>query len=135
MPTKRQLERSLARVHLQAEAIAFELIELQELSLSVSAEIQTQLEAVLAANQRLRQILNGTPVGVLVSEAAARLEVSVPTVKKWVRLGLLDAAVARHPTEITANSLLRVEHAINKTPTSKTKTAELARQLLRQNPA
>ena len=73
-------------------------------------ELVSELEAGLDA---LTEALD-VPVGLSVGQAASRLGVSEPTVRKWLRAGLLDAVPARKPIQVSHDSLVRLEALLSR---------------------
>jgi hypothetical protein len=62
--------------------------------------------------RRLRDALGNTG-GVSVEQTAQRLDVTAPTVRKWIREGFVDAVPGRKPVEVDARSVVRVERALD----------------------
>ncbi len=62
--------------------------------------------------RRLRDAL-GDAGGVSVEQAAHRLDVTAPTVRKWIREGFLEAIQGRKPVEVDASSVVRVERVLD----------------------
>jgi transposase len=52
------------------------------------------------------------PAGLSVAQAAERLKVSEPTVRKWVAEGLLERATGRKPAEISQRSVIDIERVL-----------------------
>lgn len=61
--------------------------------------------------RRLRDAL-GDAGGVSVEQTAHRLDVTAPTVRKWIREGFLDSVQGRKPVEVDARSVVRVERVL-----------------------
>jgi hypothetical protein len=51
-------------------------------------------------------------VGISVEQSAHRLQVSPPTIRKWIGEGLLDAIPGRKPVEVDPRSVVTVEHVL-----------------------
>jgi len=71
-----------------------------------------RLDELSAATERLRAAFHDIPVGLTVAQAATRLDVSIPTVKKWIRERLLETVPGRSPIEVTQQSVVRVERIL-----------------------
>jgi excisionase family DNA binding protein len=67
-----------------------------------------RLEALSARVQKTLDV----PGGITVSQAAERLAVSEPTVRKWLAEGLLGRVEGRRPVEITQRSVIEVERVL-----------------------
>lgn len=65
------------------------------------------IDEVVGQAGRLRETLN-VEVGLTIAQAAGYLDVSKPTVRKWLREGLLERVDGRKPVEVTQGSVLRV---------------------------
>lgn len=74
-------------------------------------EFDTALERIEVSARRLRETLKGTG-GVSVEQAAQRLRVTDPTVRKWIGEGFLDAISDRKPLEVDPRSVVRVERVL-----------------------
>jgi hypothetical protein len=59
----------------------------------------------------MQQILQW-PGGLTVSQSAERLDVSEPTVRKWLTEGLLEQIEGRKPVEISQRSVIKVERIL-----------------------
>lgn len=105
-----QLRRRAALARLEAEELADAVSELRSASLS-STELKQALERVEALSARVQKALD-LPAGLSVAQAAERLQVSEPTVRKWLTEGLLERAGGRKPTEISQRSVIDVERAL-----------------------
>jgi hypothetical protein len=113
--TKKQLERGAALARMEAEEVADAVARLHAaMSDASSADhtVRAQLEEVRAASARLQQVFDEIHVGLTVAQAAERLDVSVPTVHKWIRESLLEALPERSPTEVTQHSVIRAERIL-----------------------
>jgi len=116
--TRKQLERSAGLARLESEEVSVILGELRAgversrgaLSARGVLDLISSLEERVAA---LRDALD-VPVGLSVEQVAARLGVSQPTVRKWVRVGLLQAAPDRKPVEVSQASVLAIESILQR---------------------
>jgi hypothetical protein len=52
------------------------------------------------------------PGGLSVAQAAERLEVSEPTIRKWLAEGLLERVEGHKPVEISQRSVIEVERVL-----------------------
>lgn len=68
------------------------------------------LEQIEATALRLRATLGDA--GISVEQSARRLQVSQPTIRKWIGEGLLDAIPGRKPVEVDPRSVGRVERVL-----------------------
>ena len=61
-----------------------------------------------------RRILDSldVPIGVTVEQAAERLGVTAPTVRKWLKEGLLQRTEGRKPVEVDPRSLIELHRAL-----------------------
>jgi transposase len=50
--------------------------------------------------------------GISVEQSARRLQVSPPTIRKWIGEGLLDAIPGREPVEVDPRSVVTVERVL-----------------------
>ena len=105
-----QLRRRAALARLEAEELADAVAELRTASLSGS-ELKRALERVETLSARVQKALD-VPAGLSVAQAAERLKVSEPTVRKWVAEGLLERTAGRKPTEISQRSVIDVERVL-----------------------
>ena len=106
-----QLRRRAALARLEAEELADAVSELRVASLSKS-ELERALERVEALSARVQKALD-LPGGLSVAQAAERLEVSEPTVRKWLADGLLERVEGHKPVEIAQRSVIEVERALD----------------------
>jgi hypothetical protein len=60
--------------------------------------------------KRSRLVAGG--VGISVEQSAHRLQVSPPTIRKWIGEGLLDAIPGRKPVEVDPRSVVAVERVL-----------------------
>jgi len=106
-----QLRRRAALARLEAEELADAVSELRAVSLSKS-ELERALERVEALSARVQKALD-LPGGLSVAQAAERLEVSEPTVRKWLAEGLLERVEDHKPVEIAQRSVIEVERVLD----------------------
>lgn len=107
----RQLRRRAALARLEAEELADAVSELRATSPSKS-ELERALERVEALSARVQKALD-LPGGLSVAQAAERLEVSEPTVRKWLGEGLLERVEDHKPVEVTQRSVIEVERVLD----------------------
>jgi hypothetical protein len=105
-----QLRRRTALARLEAEELADAVSELRSASRSKS-EFERAVGRVEELSARVQKTLD-LPGGLTVAQAAERLEVSEPTVRKWLGEGLLERVAGRKPVEITQRSVIDVERAL-----------------------
>jgi Sigma-70, region 4 len=105
-----QLRRRAALARLEAEELADAVSELRTASLSKS-ELERVLERVEALSARVQKALD-MPGGLSVAQAAERLEVSEPTIRKWLAEGLLERVEGHKPVEIAQRSVIEVEQVL-----------------------
>jgi hypothetical protein len=105
-----QLRRRAALARLEAEELAEAISELRTASLSKS-ELERALKRVEALSARVQKALD-LPGGLSVAQAAERLEVSEPTIRKWLAEGLLEQVEGHKPVEITQRSVIEVERVL-----------------------
>lgn len=105
--TRRQIERELALVRLQAAELSGAIAELGTADDDRLAAIGPQLQDLLAR-------LEGLDAGLTVAQAAEQLNVSPPTVSKWISEKLLDAVPGRRPVEVTPQSVVRVARILDR---------------------
>jgi transposase len=106
-----QLRRRAALARLEAEELADAVSELRTGSLSKS-ELERVLERVETLSARVQKALD-LPGGLSIAQAAERLEVSEPTVRKWVAEGLLERVEDHKPVEIAQRSVIDVERVLD----------------------
>lgn len=106
-----QLRRRAALARLEAEELADAVSELRVASLSKS-ELERALERVETLSARVQKALD-LPGGLSVAQAAERLEVSEPTVRKWLAEGLLERVEGHKPVEIAQRSVIEVERVLD----------------------
>jgi Sigma-70, region 4 len=106
-----QLRRRAALARLEAEELADAVSELRATSLSKS-ELERALERVEALSARVQKALD-LPGGLSVAQAAERLEVSEPTVRKWLAEGLLERVEDHKPVEVIQRSVIDLERVLD----------------------
>jgi Homeodomain-like domain-containing protein len=106
-----QLRRRAALARLEAEELANAVAELRAASLS-KPELERALERVEALSARVQKALD-LPGGLSVAQAAERLDVSEPTIRKWLAEGLLERVEGHKPVEITQRSVIEVERVLD----------------------
>lgn len=106
-----QLRRRAALARLEAEELADAVSELRTASLS-KTELERALKRVEALSARVQKALD-LPGGLSVAQAAQRLEVSEPTIRKWLAEGLLGRVEGHKPVEITQRSVIEVERVLS----------------------
>jgi Rad3-related DNA helicase len=106
-----QLRRRAALARLEAEELADAVSELRTASLS-KPELERALERVEALSARVQKALD-LPGGLSVAQAAERLDVSEPTIRKWLAEGLLERVEGHKPVEITQRSVIEVERVLD----------------------
>jgi hypothetical protein len=107
-----QLRRRAALARLEAEELADAVSELRTASLS-KPELERVLERVEALSSRVQKALD-LPGGLSVAQAAERLEVSEPTIRKWLAEGLLERVEGHKPVEIAQRSVIEVERVLGR---------------------
>lgn len=105
-----QLRRRAALARLEAEELADAVVELRAASRS-KAKLESIVERLEALSARMQEALDLSG-GVTVAQAAERLEVSEPTVRKWLDEGLLARVAGRKPVEISQRSVIDVERVL-----------------------
>jgi len=105
-----QLRRRAALARLEAEELADAVAELRTASLS-KPELERVLERVEVLSARVQKALD-LPGGLSVAQAAERLDVSEPTIRKWLAEGLLERVEGHKPVEITQRSVIEVERVL-----------------------
>jgi hypothetical protein len=104
------LRRRAALARLEAEELADAVSELRAASRS-GAELKRAVKRVEMLSARVQAALD-LPGGLTVHQTAERLEVSEPTVRKWLAEGLLERVEGRKPVEISQRSVIEVERAL-----------------------
>jgi Rad3-related DNA helicase len=107
-----QLRRRAALARLEAEELADAVSELRTASLS-KPDLERALERVEALSARVQKALD-LPGGLSVAQAAERLEVSEPTVRKWLAAGLLERVEDHKPVEIAQRSVIEVGRVLGR---------------------
>jgi hypothetical protein len=118
VPKPRELQRMAALAHLEAEELRLEM-ESEQASISASAgsggasraEYGALLERWAQLTRRIVEALDA-PIGVTVEQAAERLDVTAPTVRKWLGEGLLSRVPGRKPVEVDPRSLIELQRAL-----------------------
>jgi hypothetical protein len=105
-----QLRRRAALAQLEAEELAELVAELRSSSRS-KAKLERALAQLEALSARMQVTLQW-PGGLTVSQSAERLDVSEPTVRKWLTEGLLEPIEGRKPVEISQRSVIDVERIL-----------------------
>jgi excisionase family DNA binding protein len=105
-----QLRRRAALARLEAEKLADAVVELRAASRS-KVKLDSIVERLEALSARMQEALD-LPGGVTVAQAAERLDVSEPTVRKWLDEGLLARVAGRKPVEISQRSVIDVERVL-----------------------
>jgi Rad3-related DNA helicase len=105
-----QLRRRAALARLEAEELADAVSELRTASLS-KPKLERALKRVEALSARVQKALD-LPGGLSVAQAAERLEVSEPTIRKWLAEGLLERVEGHKPVEIAQRSVIEVERVL-----------------------
>lgn len=105
-----QLRRRAALARLEAEELAELVTELRSSSRS-KAKLERALAQLEALSARMQITLQGSG-GLTVSQTAERLDVSEPTVRKWLTEGLLEPVEGRKPVEISQPSVMKVERIL-----------------------
>ena len=101
--TKTQLERCAALARLQAEQLRVCFVDARR-----SGDVTLLIDELELRVGSLLETLD-LPFGLRVEQVAERLQVSKPTIKKWIDEQFLDQVPDRSPVEITQDSVLRVE--------------------------
>lgn len=119
VPKPRQLQRMAALAHLDAEELRLEVerervniraaVALGELS---PEELDNFLDRLSELSRRMLSTLD-TPIGLSVEQAAERLDVTAPTIRKWLKEGLLTQTPGRKPAEIDPRSLIEAQRALS----------------------
>lgn len=105
-----QLRRRAALARLEAEELAELVAELRSASRS-KARRERALAQLEALSARMQQTLQW-PGGLTVNQTAERLQVSEPTVRKWLTEGLLERIAGRKPVEISQRSVIVLERIL-----------------------
>jgi DNA-binding CsgD family transcriptional regulator len=105
-----QLRRRAALAQLEAEELAELVTELRSSSRS-KAKLERALAQLEALSARMQITLQWSG-GLTVSQTAERLDVSEPTVRKWLTEGLLEPIEGRKPVEISQRSVIDLERIL-----------------------
>lgn len=111
----RKLEQQAALARLQAEEMVDVLSHGRDVLDSVNRNEKSAIVVVLSRLDEIaRRLLDDldSPTGITVAQAAAHLEVTEPTIRKWVRENLLKTIDGRKPIEITQDSVREVKQAL-----------------------
>ncbi len=119
IPAPRELQRRTALARLDAEELLLKISSEQaaidrwsESSGAQPAELRALFATLAAITERIVEGLD-VPIGVPVAQAADRLGVTAPTIRKWLAEGLLQRTAGRKPVEIDPHSLIQLQHALN----------------------
>jgi DNA-binding IclR family transcriptional regulator len=118
LPKPRQLQRIAALAYLDAEDLRMQ-IESEQARIDASsdshllelAELSALLDRVARRTQRLLETLD-VPIGVTVDQVAERLDVTAPTVRKWLKEGFLQRVEGRKPVEVDPRSLIELQRVM-----------------------
>ncbi len=118
--TPKKLERCLGDVRFETESLR-RLVERQR-ELLIERKRRRRgvadeaVEALCEVEQALGRILDVLPssVGLSVEQAAERLEVSPPTVRKWLELGLLKRVDGRKPIKVSDESVAALQEVFSR---------------------
>ena len=107
-----------ALARLDAEELLLE-VESEQASVSASGDSSSVspveygklLERWALLARRILDTLD-VPIGVTVEQAAERLDVTAPTVRKWLKEGLLRRTEGRKPVEVDPRSLIELRRAL-----------------------
>src|ERR1700712_967528 len=105
-----QWRRRAALARLEAEELADAVSELRTASLS-KLELERALERVEALSARVQKALD-LPGGLSVAQAAERLGVSGPTIRRGLAEARLKRAEGHKPVEIAQRSVIEVERVL-----------------------
>jgi len=119
LPKPRQLQRITALAHLDAEELRIE-IENEQAAVNATrssavlerAELNRHLESMARLIEQILQTLD-LPIGVTVDQAAERLDVTAPTIRKWIKDGLLRRFEGRKPLEVDPRSVIELQRALS----------------------
>lgn len=118
VPKPRQLQRMAALAHLDAEELRFE-VERERANIRATTSfadlspkaLDDFLERLSRLSRRMLDTLDA-PIGLSVEQAAERLNVTAPTIRKWIKEGVLTQTQGRKPAEIDPRSLIEVQRAL-----------------------
>jgi transposase len=118
VPKPRQLQRMAALAHLDAEELRLE-VERERANIRASSfadlspkALDDFLERLSRLSRRMLDTLDA-PIGLSVEQTAERLNVTAPTIRKWIKDGVLTQTQGRKPAEIDPRSLIEVQRALN----------------------
>jgi transposase len=119
VPKPRQLQRMAALAHLDAEELRLE-VEREQANIRAASsfadlspkELDDFLERLSELSRRMLNTLDA-PIGLSVEQAAERLNVTAPTIRKWIKDGVLTQTPGRKPAEIDPHSLIEVQRALS----------------------
>jgi hypothetical protein len=97
-------EQMLDQVAREREALEHEPAE------DLRPQVNGFLEQLEATARRLRDTLGDA--GISVEQSARRLQVSPPTIRKWIAEGLLRQVPDRKPVEVDPRSIVEVERVL-----------------------
>lgn len=108
-----------ALAHLDAEELRFE-VEQERANIRAAASLAELspenlggfLDRLSELSRRMLSTLD-VPIGLSVEQAAERLNVTAPTIRKWLKDGLLTQIAGRKPAEIDPRSLIEVQRALS----------------------
>jgi hypothetical protein len=108
-----------ALAHLDAEELRLE-VERERASIRAAAspaelspdEFDGFLDRLSELTRRMLSTLDA-PIGLSVEQAAERLDVTAPTIRKWPKDGLLTQTPGRKPAEIDPRSIIEVQRALS----------------------
>lgn len=111
---RRQAGLALLEAEELLDQVARERSTLDETSAESALDaLRETMDRIETIAHRLRDAL-GDAGGVSVEQAARRLDVTTPTVRKWIREGFLEAIPERKPIEVTPRSVVQVERVLDK---------------------
>jgi hypothetical protein len=116
LPKPRQLQRIAALAHLDAEALRVE-IESERATFDAASpspapkELSALLDSLARLTERILDTLD-VPIGVTVEQAAKRLDVTAPTVRRWLKDGLLRRVEGRKPVEVDPGSVIELQRVL-----------------------
>jgi len=116
--SRKHLERAVGAARLEADEVGLLLAALRvavERSRAASSA-RGVLDLIASVEERVAALHEAldVPVGLSVEQGAACLGVSQPTVRRWIRDGLLDAVPGRKPIEVSQAGVLAVESILER---------------------
>jgi transposase len=112
-----------ALAHLDAEELRLE-VEHERASIRAASlaelsreELDSFLDRISELSRRMLSTLDA-PIGLSVEQAAKRLGVTAPTIRKWLKDGLLTQTAGRKPAEIDPHSLIEVQRVLSSVRTN-----------------